>query len=104
MPVIEKNDKDFKEFVEVNKKVMIKFYADWCGNCRLFAPKFERMSNSSDLDIAFVKINAELNPEIRKMVGVDNLPYFAAINNMKIVDKDCTSKEERVQEMIDKLS
>ena len=104
MSVIEKNDKDFKEFVEKNKKVMIKFYADWCGNCRLFAPKFERLSNSSKQDIAFVKINAEHNPEIRKMIGVDNLPFFAAIDSMKIIDKDCTSKEERVQEMIDKLS
>ena len=104
MAVIEKKDIDFKECAESNDKIMIKFFADWCGSCRLLAPKFERLSEEPDnKSILFVKVNAEHNPQLRQMVGVDNLPYFAAIDKMKILDKDSTSKEDRIKEIVEKL-
>ena len=102
MAVIQSSDQDFKQLLADNSNVVVKYYADWCGSCRLFAPKFVRMSNEEGYaDIAFLDVNAEKSPEARKMAGVNNLPFFAVFKNGELVAGDFTAKEEGVRQMID---
>ncbi|MEO9870978.1 MAG: thioredoxin domain-containing protein, partial [Ekhidna sp.] len=44
MAVELKTDDDFLTTINNNDKVIVKYYADWCGSCRLFGPKFKRLS------------------------------------------------------------
>lgn len=37
-------DSDFKQKIEKNEKVVVKYYADWCGSCHLFKPEYRRLS------------------------------------------------------------
>lgn len=98
-------DADFNSIIESNSKVVVKFWAGWCGTCRLFSPKFKRMSNDERFgDVIFLDVDAEANPETRKMVGVDNLPYFAVFKDGKLVEGDFTAKEETVLKMIEGLN
>jgi thiol-disulfide isomerase/thioredoxin len=102
--VIKVNDNDFAENLKQNEKVVVKFYADWCGSCRLFAPKFTKLSNNETYaGITFLDINAEENPEARKLAGVNNLPFFATFKNGQLLKADNTSKEENVAAMINEL-
>lgn len=104
MAVIATTDIDFNETLISHKKVIVKYYANWCGSCKLFAPKFKRLSaDERFLEIVFLEVNAEENPEARKIAGVDNLPFFAIFNNAKLVEGTATSKEEVVVEMLEKL-
>jgi thioredoxin 1 len=97
-------DADFKQIIESNSKVIVKYYADWCGSCRLFSPKFKRMSeNENNKDVVFIDVNAEENEEARKFAGVDNLPFFATIKGGQLLEGSATSKEEYVQEMLERL-
>lgn len=97
-------DENFKEHLSLRDKVVVKYYADWCGSCRLFAPKFRRLSNDERFaDVAFLDVNAEENPEARKMAGVSNLPYFAVFKNGELVEAVASSKEAAVVELIEKL-
>ena len=97
-------DPEFKEIVGKGDKVVVKFYADWCGNCRLFAPKFNKMSEKEEYkDIRFLDVNAENNPEARKLAGVSNLPFFATFNKGNLVATDFTSKQEVVERLIQGL-
>lgn len=98
------DDSTFKEALKSNKKTVVKYYAGWCGSCRLFAPKFKRLSNDDRFaDVTFIDIDAEKNPEARKIAGVSNLPFFATFKGDQLVDATPTSKEEQVVEMLENL-
>ena len=99
------NDVEFQQRLASDEKIVVKYFADWCGNCRLFAPKFKKLSNSDRFaGISFLDVNAETSPEARKAAGVSNLPYFAVFRNGKLVEGIASSKEESVVELIEKLS
>lgn len=98
------NDTEFKEVLANNPKVVVKYYADWCGNCKLFAPKYKRVSNEEEnADMVFLDINAEENPEARKAAGVDNLPFLAVFKDGELVEGSASNKEDYLRSIMAKL-
>lgn len=94
-------DADFKELIGGHDKVVVKFFADWCGSCRLFAPKYRRLSDDERFtDVLFLDVNAEENPEARKAANVSNLPTFATFKGGALQQSVATTKEEALVEMI----
>lgn len=94
-------DADFEIVLKSNNTVIVKYFADWCGSCKLFAPKYRRHSNDeANAGILFLEINAEENEQARKLGGVDNLPYLASFKNGTLLEGTATSKEEYLQKMI----
>lgn len=97
-------DQDFKELVASNDKVVVKYFADWCGQCKLFSPKFKRLSNDPRFEgVVFLDIDAEKNPEARAMASVDSLPYFATFHKGALSEGSATSKEDKVVAMLEKI-
>ena len=97
-------DGDFQNQLSSNNKVVVKYFANWCGSCKLFSPKYRRLSDDERFEgIAFLDVNAEENEVARKRAGVDNLPFFAAFKNGELIASGPTSKEENVVEMLEKL-
>ena len=104
MAVILSTDQDFGTLLTDHEKVIVKDYADWCGSCKLFAPKFRRISEEEAYaGITFLDVNAEENPEARKAAGVDNLPFFATFKNGQLLKASSGSKEEFVKGLLDEL-
>jgi len=103
MAVTIATDKDFDTLINNTPIVVVKYYADWCGSCKLFAPKYNRISNEEGYaDITFLDVNAEENAHARKAGGVDNLPFMAVFKDGKLVEGSATSKEEYLRKMIEK--
>ena len=97
-------DTDFENLIKTHDKVVVKYFADWFGSCKLFAPKFKRHANSEDnADVLFLDVNAEENETARKLGGVDNLPFIATFKNGVLLEGSATSKEEYLQKMITDL-
>ncbi len=98
-------DETFNEAVLNQEKVIVKYYADWCGGCKLFAPKYKRLSTDERFSsVKFLDVNAEKNAMSRKAAGVTNLPFFAVFKNGELVESICTSKEDAVVALLEKLN
>jgi thiol-disulfide isomerase/thioredoxin len=105
MALIKSTDSDFESLLQQNEKVVVKYYADWCGNCKLFAPKFRRLSDDERFaGITFIDVNAEENPLARAKANVNNLPFFATFKNGVLVDSLAASKEDAVVGIISNLN
>lgn len=96
------DDNTFEE--KISKGIVaVKYYADWCGSCKLFAPKFRRISDEEGYaDIEFLDVNAEQNEKARKLAGVDNLPFLAVFKDGQLIEGSATSKEDYFRTMIEK--
>ncbi|MDX5479417.1 MAG: thioredoxin family protein, partial [Cyclobacteriaceae bacterium] len=75
-----------QEVVNENEKVIVQYGATWCGNCRIMKPKMKRLSGDYE-GITFIYIDAEKNPESRKLAQVTNLPTFAAFKGGQLVNQ-----------------
>lgn len=105
MSLAKVDDAQFSEALKSNDKVIVKFYADWCGSCRLMAPKYKKLAVKEEYaDVAFLDVNAEKSPEARKLAGVDNLPFFAAFKGGELVEGSSAGKIEFVEKLIEKIS
>jgi thioredoxin 1 len=104
MAVITATDSDFSTLIKEHDKVVVKYFADWCGSCKLFAPKFKRLSNDERFSgVAFLEVDAENNEDARKLAGVDNLPFIATFKSGQLLKGEATSLEDRVVSLIEEV-
>ena len=85
-----------------DKKVVIDFYAPWCGPCKDIAPKFIILSNEYT-DIVFLKVDVDNNESelITKKYKIQSLPTFVFLNNDIIIDTAVGSS--KLYDKLDKL-
>lgn len=104
MAVLPATDSEFPLLLQEHQNVIVKYYADWCGSCKLFAPKYRRLSeNDLYSNVTFLDVDAENNPDARSLANADNLPFFAIFKNGSLVDGSATAKEETVVKMLEKV-
>lgn len=94
---------NLQEVISQNPKVMVQYGAGWCGNCKITKPKFKKLSRENE-GILFVYIDAEKNPESRKMADVSNLPTFAGFVNGILVAQSQGNKIEVIKEVLDEVT
>ena len=69
--------------IPTDKKVVIDFYADWCGPCKKIAPDYERLSLQYT-DIVFLKVNVDNSPDVSCKYKVRSMPTFVFLNNNSV--------------------
>lgn len=98
------NENQLELLVQNEEKVVVKFFADWCGVCKAFAPEFERMvQDASYEDFKVVEINAPENPKARLMAGVYSLPFFASFYKGELIGKCPSADKAQVKELLNNL-
>ncbi len=87
MSVIKINKENFvSEVLNSNKPVLLDFYADWCGPCRMVGPIVSEIANERS-DIKVGKINVDEQPELAAQFGVMSIPMLAVIKDGKIANQ-----------------
>ena len=86
MAVIHVTKENFEEIKNGTKPVLLDFYADWCGPCRMVAPIIEEIGNERD-DIVVGKINVDEQEELAQQFGVMSIPTLVVLKNGEITNQ-----------------
>lgn len=81
MEVLKINNTNFEEeVIKSEKVVLVDFYAEWCGPCKMLAPVIEQIAKENE-EIKVAKINVDDSQELAEKYGVMSIPTLVVIKN-----------------------
>ena len=81
-------DSNFDELVlKSDKPVLVDFWAEWCGPCRMVGPIVEELSKDYEGKAIIGKLDVDSNPNVSVTYGIRNIPALLFFKNGEIVDK-----------------
>lgn len=86
MPAIKMNKENFEEIKNSDKTVLLDFYADWCGPCRMVSPLVDEIAEENP-QYLIGKINVDSEPELAESFGVSSIPTLVVMRSGKIVNR-----------------
>ena len=93
MALIKVTKENFEEIKASEKPVLIDFYADWCGPCRMVAPIVNKIADEHS-EYVIGKVNVDEEGELAKEFGVMSIPTLVVLKGGQLVNKAIGSKNE----------
>jgi thioredoxin 1 len=76
-----------KEVLQSEKPVLVDFWAEWCGPCRMVGPLVKEIGTEYEGRAVVAKLDVDSNPEVSNKFGIRNIPTILYFKNGEIVDK-----------------
>ena len=83
MLVVKINKENFESISSGDKKLLLDFYADWCGPCRMLSPVIDEIASERD-DIIVGKVNVDEQPELAEQFGVFSIPTLVVMEGGQV--------------------
>jgi len=102
MEVIKLNKDNFnKEVIEADKLVLVDFYADWCGPCKMMSPIIDKIAEENSENVKVCKLNVDESQDLAMEYNVMSIPTLIMFKDGNIVDTmiGLQAKEEIVEKM-----
>ncbi len=86
MAILHVNQTNFQEVLSSEKTVLLDFYADWCGPCRMVAPFVEEIADENPQYLVG-KVDVDAEPELARQFGVMSIPTLVVMKNGEVVNR-----------------
>jgi thioredoxin 1 len=77
---------ELKKKIENGEKVMVDFWATWCGPCRMLKPIFEKVTSENTTDVQMYTMDVDANRDIAISYGIRSVPTIKVFKNGEVVD------------------
>ncbi|MCX8188918.1 MAG: thioredoxin [Nitrososphaeria archaeon] len=77
----------FEKFISENENVVVDFFAEWCGPCKMIKPIFEQIAREVSPSVKFAKLNVDQSPEIAERFFIMGVPTIIYFKSGKVVEK-----------------
>lgn len=84
---MELTDSNFDQVIKSDKPVLVDFWAEWCGPCKMIGPVVEELASDYEGKAVVAKLNVDENPQVTARFGVRSIPTLLVFKNGQIVDK-----------------
>lgn len=95
---------DLQQKINAGEKIMVEFWAEWCGPCKMMKPIFERVAQSNESEVQMYTLNIDNNREVALSLGIRSIPTVKMFNSGEVVEtKVGLLREEQIKEMVTEL-
>lgn len=99
---LEITDSNFNDVISKNKTVLVDFWAEWCGPCRMIGPIIEELANEYKGKVIIGKLDVDSNQESSIKYGVRSIPTILTFKDGEIVDKQVGAvPKEKLKNIVD---
>ena len=77
---------EFDNLLKENEKVLVDFYADWCGPCKMMAPVVEELAEEK-LDVTFAKVNVDNLGDVAQRYGIMSIPTLILFKDGEVASQ-----------------
>ena len=84
---VEITDSNFNEVVNSDKPVLVDFWAEWCGPCKMIAPVVDELASDYDGKAVVGKVDVDSNPEVAGKFGIRSIPTLLVFKNGELVER-----------------
>ncbi len=84
---VEITDKNFDEMLSTELPVLVDFWAEWCGPCKLLSPVVDHLAEEYEGKVLVAHVDVDANPQVAVKFGIRSIPTLLFFKNKEVVDK-----------------